>query len=144
MSFLQHNSRLVKSVISLFGTVFLATMFLSLFQMSSGMDMTSGMTDCPLMLDQSVVCQMDVNDHVSAWKSLFLAITPVFLLLLVAVGAVTFVLARAPNLFKRSLLLHTLLYDRVVERPLTFSYRALQELFSSGILHPKLYNVTLS
>jgi hypothetical protein len=114
-------------------------MFVSLFHMSMGMDMTGGMTDCPFMIHDEVICSMNIADHIGAWKSVFLAVAPTLVLLLAVAGAVAFVASVAPHLFALKRRLIPILHKQLRERTYAFSYRPLQELFSSGILHPKLF-----
>lgn len=118
---------------------FLGTMFFSLFHVSSGMEMSGGMSDCPFMSHDEVLCSMTLTDHLSAWKTAFLSISPTLTMLMLTVGAVALVVSVAPNLlFKRRHFIP--IPNRLVrERTYSFSYRPLQELFSNGILHPKLF-----
>jgi len=120
-------------------TLLLGVMFTSLFHMSMGMDMSGGMTDCPFMEHGEVICPMNLADHVGAWKSAFLSVVPTLTLLLAAAVMAVFVASVAPNLLRRisysSPPRHRLLRCKTYN----FSYRPLQELFSAGILHPKLF-----
>jgi len=120
-------------------TFFLGTMFFSLFQMSVGMDMSGGMTDCPFMSHEEVICPMNLADHMGAWKSVFLSVTPTLTLLLAVAGIAAFVTSIAPNLLQRIQYPLPSQNRWLQIRTYTFSYRPLQELFSNGILHPKLY-----
>ncbi|MEZ4200667.1 MAG: hypothetical protein R3B69_03755 [Candidatus Paceibacterota bacterium] len=118
----------------------LGAMFLSLFTMSSGMDMTGGgMSDCPFMAHDEVICPMDLADHIGAWQSIFQAITPTIVLLLAVALAVVTVASVAPHLLLPKRKPIPLSLRRLRERTYSFSYRSLQELFSNGILHPKLF-----
>lgn len=119
--------------------VFLGTMFGGLFHMTSAMDMSGDMSGCAFMTHGEAICSMNTLDHISAWKSAFTAITPSLTLLLLALAAVAIVLAVAPNLLLRQRYRPQILPREVRDRIYTFSYRPLQELFSSGILHPKLF-----
>lgn len=119
--------------------ILLGAMFVSLFHMSMGMDMTGGMSDCPFMSHEEVVCPMNMVDHIGAWKSAFLAVTPTITLLLAVAGAVAFVVSTAPYLFTPRRKAIPILYTQLRERTYVFSYRPLQELFSNGILHPRLF-----
>ena len=51
-------------------TIVLGTMFLSFFHMSTGMNMHSGMSDCPFMSHEETICPMSVMDHIGAWNNL--------------------------------------------------------------------------
>lgn len=120
-------------------TLVLGTMFISLFHMSMGMDMSGGMTDCPFMSHEEVICPMSLVDHIGAWQSVFLAVVPALTLLLAATSIAVLVAAIAPNLLKKSRHIPAPSCRLFRARTYTFSYRPYQELFSSGILNPKLF-----
>jgi len=130
------NMKIIASTILFF---LLSTMFFSLFHMSMGMDMSGGMTDCPFMEHGEVICQMNLTDHIGAWKSAFLSVVPALTLLLAVAGVAIFVASVAPNLLQKTRYLQSSIHKRFRPRTYTFSYRPLQELFSDGILHPKLF-----
>ena len=106
----------------------------------ASMSMEDGqMSGCPSMLGMSAICTMSPLEHIAAWQSTFTSLpseqNSFFALLLLLVVAFSFVLLK--RIFgppKHS----------VQECP-TFSSRAdlrvpiFQELFSNGILHPKLF-----
>lgn len=118
---------------------FLGTMFFFLFYMSMGMDISGGMTDCPFVSHEEVMCPMNLADHIGAWKSVFLSTVPTLTLFLAVAGLVILAASAAPNLL-RKIPYTSLLLPRCLEvRTYTFSHRPLQELFSSGILHPKVF-----
>lgn len=119
--------------------LFLGTMFFSLFHMSMGMDMSDGMSDCPFMSHEEVVCSMNLTDHIGAWKSTFNLIVPSFTLLLLAVVTLVTIVSIAPNLLRKKEFVSPPSYRWIIQRTYTFSYRPLQELFANGILHPKLF-----
>ena len=120
-------------------TFFLGTMFFSLFHMSMGMDMSGRMTNCPFMSHEEVICPMNLADHIGAWKSVFLSVAPALTLLLAVAGVAVFVAAVAPNLLRKIQYASPPLCRWLETSTYTFSYRSLQELFSNGILNPKLY-----
>ena len=120
---------------------FLGTMFFSLFHMSMGMDMSGGMNDCPFMSHEEVVCSMNLADHIGAWKSVFQSIAPAVTLLLAVAGIAVFVASVAPNLLQRMQYALPSQNRWFQARTYTFSYRPFQELFSNGILHPKLFSL---
>jgi len=117
---------------------FISSMFVSLFHMSH-MDMQAGMSDCPFMSHAEVMCPMKLLDHVSAWKTAFLSVVPELTLLLVAIGFGVLLASVAPNLLRRIVYVSTQVSQQILQRIYTFVYRPLQELFSRGILNPKLY-----
>lgn len=120
-------------------TLFLGTMFFSLFHMSMGMDMTGGMSDCPFASHEEVICPMNLVDHIGAWKSVFSSAVPTLTLLLAVAGVAALVASVAPNLLKKIQYASPPLPRWLKARTYTFSYRPLQELFSNGILNPKLF-----
>jgi len=120
--------------------IFLSVMFLSLFHMPVGMDMSGSMSsDCPFMSHEEVICSMSTLDHLTAWKSAFMAVLPSLTLLLLAIATVVLVFSVAPNLLQRQRYRAILPIYNLEERTYSYSYRPLQELFSNGILHPKLF-----
>lgn len=129
----------MKVVAGLVLTFLLGAMFVSLFHMSTDMDMTGGMSDCPFMSHEEVLCPMSLADHIGAWKSAFLAIMPTIILFLSLAGMAAIVVSIAPNLltsrYKQIPIRHRFFRERVY----TYSYRPLQELFANGILHPKVF-----
>lgn len=128
--------KLLASTILLF---LLGTMFVSLFHMSMGMDMSGSMTDCLLMERGAVICPMSLADHIGAWKSAFLSTVPTLTLLLAVAGVAVLVASVAPNLLRKIQYASPPLTRWLQTRIYTFSQRPLQELFSKGILHPKLF-----
>lgn len=126
----------MKTTASLIITLLLGAMFVSLFHMSGSMDAHGGMSDCPFMVHEEAICPMNLSDHLSAWKSAFLAVMPAIVLLLV--GALGFALV-APFLLLQRLQPIPIQKRELRERTYSFSYRPLQELFSNGILHPKIF-----
>lgn len=127
-----------------FTLLFLGTMFGSLFHMSMGMDMTGEMSGCPFMLQSEVICQMNLADHIEAWQSAFSAVVPLLTLLLSALAAAVLILSVAPNLLLKQKFREPPFSRELLHRTYSYSYRPFQELFSNGILHPKLYNPTLN
>jgi len=104
-----------------------------------GMDMSSGMTDCPFMAHEEVICPMNLADHIVAWKSAFLSAVPTLTLLLAVAGIAVSIASVAPNLLGKIQYISPPSCRWLETKAYTFIYRPLQELFSNGILHPKLY-----
>lgn len=129
----------MKIIASTILTFLLGAMFVSLFHMSSGMDMSGGMGNCPFMSHEEVLCPMNLADHLGAWESAFLATVPTVVFLLAAVGAIAMVPTLAPYFLISEYKPIPILQRQLRERTYPFSYRSLQELFSNGILHPKLF-----
>jgi len=122
--------------------LFLGVMFGGLFHMSAGMDMggDGNMSGCPFMSHEETLCSMSVFDHLGAWQSNFLALVPTLTLLLGALVATAVILSVAPHLiFSRRRPLHETFVLNKSREVLSFPKRTLQELFSNGILHPKLF-----
>lgn len=130
-----------KSLFFVLLSIFLGTMFLGLFQMSPGMNMSmeGGMPDCPFMSHEEVVCPMNFIDHISAWKDVFLAVSPTLTLLMGMVVMVGLIISIAPNLLVRKQFKLLILQRQILESTYSFVQRPLQELFSNGVLHPKLF-----
>ncbi len=118
--------------------VFVGVLFFSLFQMSMGMSMTEDTAGCPFMSHEESLCSMSIIDHFGAWKDAFLAVVPSVSLLALAVSVVLFI--AIPGQFSLKILLRTRKYFYArINQVLAFPQRALQELFSAGILNPKLF-----
>lgn len=124
-------------------SLFLGLMFVSLFHMSGLMSMThgmNGMADCPSLANTEVLCAMNLNEHVGAWKAVFTNLIPSVFILLLSLGVTILVASTAPNLLKRRLLYRIpIRWSQLQHQTYTYSVRPLQELFSNGILHPKLF-----
>ena len=105
----------------------------------SSMDMHAGMSDCPFMSHEEVICPMNLTDHIAVWKSVFSSVAPTLTLLLAIAGTAVLVASIAPNLIRRFTQSPPLLVRWIKEKIYTFYHRPLQELFSNGILNPKLY-----
>lgn len=114
-------------------------MFGGLFHMSMGMDMTEEMSGCPFTAQGETICSMSALDHIRTWQSTFVATIPGLTLLLSVLAVTLMILSVAPNVLLKPKYRIPVISKEIVERVYTFSYRPLQELFSSGILHPKLF-----
>lgn len=127
-------------------SLFLGLMFVSLFNMAGAMNMSHDMStisDCPFMSHQEVLCAMSINEHISMWKSLTLTLVPSTFTVVLALGAVLLIATAAPHLV-RSRLLHPypMYWRQIIETTYSYTIRPHQELFASGLLHPKLFYVT--
>lgn len=124
-------------------TLFLGLMFASLFQMSGLMSMShtvSGMTACPSMVDQEVLCTSHLSEHIGVWKTAFANLLPSAFSLFLVFGLVVAIVATAPHLLKKHILHYIpIRWQLVQHKTYTYTVRAYQELFSKGILHPKLF-----
>lgn len=134
---------LAKIEISKLGSflIVLSVLLISIFGPAVIMGLTQGgeMTGCPLVGGIASMCQMSVIEHISYWQQLFTATssntitTLAFLLFLFLLGTN---LALSQN--KRiSWKLFYKFYNRNNPQALLFNYLIL--VFSTGILHPKVY-----
>lgn len=123
--------RILKTTIAF--TILSAYIAFGSFLMMGMMDHHPMDGGCPFMPGEQVVCQMDAFDHISAWQSTFVAIVPTILALsiLAAVIVLTWRHCYPPPDFV-PIRIH---YQRRTESVITPFY---QELFSSGILNPKI------
>lgn len=117
----------------------LGTMGVSLFYMSTDMNMAENMSDCPLMTRGESLCPMDLIDHIAAWQQIFQAVTPTLTLLMLAVVAVILVSTIAPHKLIPKLRPPRICLSYSPPNTYTYWLRPFQELFASGILHPKLF-----
>ncbi len=97
------------------------------------------MSGCPFM-GGGAVCRMDPLEHLAAWQSAFTVTIPgqsvasLVLLLLLSL----LLLRHGRHRFPRKKILPTRDF-RVPHRVRFFFHHPLQEAFSDGILHPKLF-----
>ena len=119
--------------------VYFSVLSLGLFYLSGNMEMNRGYQSCPLVATNTTFC-VDTLDHLGAWQSAFLLIIPSFTLLLFLLIGSVFLPSVAPNLLSKLKYRFVLQIKCSFEYLYSFSCRQLQELFSSGILHPKLYS----
>ena len=129
----------VRLIASTAALVFLAVFFGGLFQAPVGMNVSGDMSGCPFTPQEETICSMSALDHIGTWQSAFLATVPGVTLLLMIFAAAGVILTVAPNVALKPRHRIPIISKEVVQRVYTFSYRPLQELFSSGILHPKLF-----
>ena len=98
----------------------------------SGMD-HHHMTGCPFMPGEQAICQMDAFDHITAWQNAFTAVVPSFVVLLL-VALVLYIsfrwLDHPPNATNK---IHLRVGNIRIKIPNLY-----QELFSNGILNPKI------
>lgn len=97
------------------------------------------MPGCPFMNESAVLCTMDPIQHITAWQHMFTA-TPVMGAMLLLALIIALVLARTELLSWLWKIPELDLYRRTVtprERYTSTNY--LQEIFSQGILNPKLF-----
>lgn len=133
----------MKFLVGIIITIFLGIMFLSLFPMLGTVTAShqmSGANDCPFMTGQEVLCAMNLNEHIGAWKAVFATALPAVFTLFLVLSVAVLIAATAPHLLRKPTFYripiqpYLLSYDRY-----SHSIRQFQELFASGILHPKLF-----
>lgn len=121
--------------------LFLGLLGMSYSNMSMGPDGSMTMTNCPLMTGQAVVCNMNLLQHIAAWQSMFVTTLQQngsdLLALLLAALALTLIWTRLlrPKLQPEPALAFAVIKSREISLPSPL----FQELFSSGILNPKLF-----
>ena len=133
-------SRIFARAVLVFGLAALLSVgFLGLYHpMTMGEDGIS-MSNCPFMSGQAVVCNMNPLEHIAAWQSMFVGVlsqnmATFFALLLAALASILlWGRWRAPDTRPNTNFQY---FPRQEYIPLATS---LQELFSKGILNPKLY-----
>ncbi|MBY0473326.1 hypothetical protein K2Q00_03565 [Patescibacteria group bacterium] len=129
-------------ILLLFG---LATfLFLGVFGMPHSMimgpDGNMTMSNCPFMSGQAAVCNMNPLEHIAAWQSMFTSTfqqngSTLILLLLAALAlALVWTRLRWPTSQRA---LRPLF--RIARRETYLPPPLLQELFSNGILNPKVF-----
>ncbi len=116
--------------------LFLGMMFLSLFHMSTSMT-EHGMFDCLFMHHEESLCHMTFDEHLGAWESAFLSL-PIVLLIFTLV-LIRFFTPVFFNFFQYILRVYLGAREKYRSKTLFVSYSFLRELFSQGILHPKLF-----
>ena len=102
-------------------------------------DMQTGMADCPFMMEQEVICPMDLAAHLEALQSIFTVTMPTILLLF---GTAVFILLTVSRPQRHLYKLYDVgwaSYKQLQEKNHRFDRRSLQSLFADGILHPKLF-----
>ena len=122
-----------------FIVVFLGVMFTSLFHLGGDMTMMTGTSDCPFATHGEVVCAMGVGEHLGAWKSFFTALPQVAFSLLALLALAT-VFDSCAILFRQLAEVWELsLYSKRAKERHECIAHILTELFSNGILNPKLF-----
>ena len=132
----RRNKFLVVAVVVLF----VAAMFGSLLYVAFSTALPDEIPGCPFNSLQEPVCMMSATDHLSAWKSVFLAIISPFVLFIAVIAAGLVVIASIIlRSFSQFVATCVFLGRTAWIRRYTFPQRQLQEMFSQGILHPKLF-----
>ena len=108
--------------------------------MAMGEDGNMTMSNCPFMSGQAAVCNMDPLEHIAAWQSMFTSIPSqtgsTLILMLLAALALAFLWT---HLWRPPIDCTYTPSRFFVRRDYIPPVSPLQELFSSGILNPKLF-----
>lgn len=123
-------------------SLLIALMFVGgfgVFHFGMDMDMDGGMSGCP-SVGMAAMCEMNPLEHISAWQGAFttLPYTNTLTLLIISLLALFFSLVWIGRIPIRLPLapVRPVRYTRRGEKPVIHLF---QELFSSGILNPKLF-----
>ena len=113
---------------------------IGVFYVVTDTDMMLGMTDCPFMTHQETLCPMTTLDHINALQSVLVSIIPSSLTLLLAFlsGMILLAVGSIPGIQEKQKL-RMQIYSIYIDRPDRCYRHVLQELFSRGVLHPKLF-----
>ncbi len=123
-------------LLSLGGIIFVST--INFNHHFSEQEMTSVITDCPFMEHGETICPMTAFDHILILKSIFETTIP-NIVTLITISGVLISFLIFPKL-KPFLYLHSHTFLRWRQSVIyLFSYRPLQDLFSRGLLNPKLF-----
>ena len=128
-------------VLGLGAFLFLGVFGMSHSTMNMGPDGSMTMSNCPFMSGQAVVCNMNPLEHIAAWQSMFATTfqqngSDLLTLLLVAL-ALALVWTR--SFWPRSKQYLQPAFSIPQHRKERLPLPLLQELFSNGILNPKLF-----
>ncbi len=117
----------LKTTLAVLFTTLLIGMVFGIPHVGMSMDM-EGHMDCPFMVGEQVLCEMNVLDHMGAVQSIFSVLAPILLVIL----TVAFV-AVALRIFSPPYHIPLLYLHRRV-----FSYRSLfKDLFIGSVLNPR-------
>jgi hypothetical protein len=117
-------------------SVFCGTIIFTLPHSHGKVDHSHG-HPCPLMGHDEAICPMQGIDHLALWRDALQVPSPSPLSLLIIIGS-SVTLALYPLYSKRSILIRVCI-RWLQQRLYTFFYHQLQPLFSSGILHTKVF-----
>jgi len=126
------------------GTLIIVSIFLAIaignfsHQVSSS-HLSNEVSDCLLMISEKGICSMSAIDHISAWKSTFLSVVPTFSLLVLTLLGLALPFLHTLHRIFRNIHQNQLPLRALAEQTYSFSCRQFQDLFSDGILHPKLF-----
>lgn len=134
------NSATIQRILCGFFLLSLLGSFVFVYLHVQGMtNLNMPMFGCPLMDDTAVVCNMNPIEHIEAWQHMFTALPQIgTLLLIVLIAVLAFSLHRLlPRLWLSPTVYRFKSVVGIANEYRTRSH--LQELFSQGILNPKLF-----
>ncbi len=123
----------------LLGLLLLGVMFGGIFHVSHEMSISNEQGGCSFMSPTESVCSMTALDHITAWKNIYTTTVPALFTLSALLIFAIVLIALPPHVLKRNIYRLPQLFRYHYTHHYTFPHRPLQELFSSGILHPKLH-----
>jgi hypothetical protein len=128
-----YNINMKKILYILVAAIFLGGMFFSLnTQSHAHMGQNGG---CVFSVGGGDMCEMNMVEHITEWKSVFLAITQTVLLAMISVFCIAY-------LCRKLLKLLNILREKDLYYPTIFRYVRVRInlLLSRGIIHPKLFS----
>ncbi len=128
----------------LIGGLFLLSLAVSLgfgyFHVKNMGSMDIQVPGCPFMIDTSVVCSMNPLQHIEAWQHLFTAIPSVGITaLILLLSALALCISPVFSQFLKHPRVESLFRIPAPRTLNVFRQNYLQEIFSQGILNPKLF-----
>jgi len=108
--------------------------------MSMNVDDGMGMTNCPLMFGQAALCKMNLLEHIAGWKSMFTGMVQYDGVALLFSVLIALIFLHIWNKLRQPIVehVHSVVRD-VVRRNHLLPPSPLAELFSGGVLNPKLF-----
>ena len=145
MNFILANKKFVNTVLILITITFLWFGTFGLLFHVNEMKVDSQMSNC-LFNGQEEVCNMNVSEHLSVWQSMITSLpqtTGLLGLLLLSVVLVAVFISLRDILSKLSEKIRFLYTLYIKQHPQISLYNFLREIFSQGILNPKLFVSTI-
>ena len=108
--------------------------------MPVGLDGDVAMTNCPLMFGQAALCKMNLLEHIAGWKSMFTGMVQYDGVALLFSVLIALIFLHIWNKLRQPIVehVHSVVRD-VVRRNHLLPPSPLAELFSGGVLNPKLF-----
>jgi len=114
---------------------------MALFSVQLGMSALNTASPCPFMGEAMAVCPMTVIDHIGSWKGLFAALPTIEVLALVA--AVIVIVSFSLKILAENSAARLAYWYHYYKKKRSASklYNYFSQLFSQGILNPKVYTL---